>query len=100
MDCGLIGKFLNRLWIARMDHSPLDVVAWHGNHAPYKYDLRRFNTMGSISFDHPDPSIFTVLHSPSETPGTGNHRLRRVSAALAGHGKHLPAAVVSPQRRQ
>ena len=52
-----------------MDHSPLDVVAWHGNYAPYKYDLRRFNTIGSISFDHPDPSIFLVLHSPSDTPG-------------------------------
>jgi homogentisate 1,2-dioxygenase len=48
------------------------VVAWHGNYAPYKYDLRRFNAMGSISYDHPDPSIFSVLHSPSETPGTGN----------------------------
>src|SRR5450432_2319681 len=70
--CELIGKFLNRLWVAQMDHSPLDVVAWHGNHAPYKYDLRRFNAMGSISYDHPDPSIFLVLHSPSETPGTGN----------------------------
>ncbi len=55
-----------------MDHSPLDVVAWHGNHAPYKYDLRRFNAFGSISYDHPDPSIFLVLHSPSDTPGTGN----------------------------
>jgi len=70
--CELIGKFLNRLWVAQMDHSPLDVVAWHGNHAPYKYDLRRFNAMGSVSYDHPDPSIFLVLHSPSETPGTGN----------------------------
>ena len=55
-----------------MDHSPLDVVAWHGNYAPYKYDLRRFNAIGSISYDHPDPSIFLVLHSPSDTPGTGN----------------------------
>ncbi len=71
-ECQLIGKFLNKLWLARMDHSPLDVVAWHGNYAPYKYDLRRFNAMGSISFDHPDPSIFLVLHSPSETPGTSN----------------------------
>jgi homogentisate 1,2-dioxygenase len=70
--CELIGKFSGRLWAARMDHSPLDVVAWHGNYAPYKYDLRRFNTMGSISYDHPDPSIFSVLHSPSDTPGTGN----------------------------
>jgi homogentisate 1,2-dioxygenase len=52
-----------------MEHSPLDVVAWHGNHVPYKYDLRRFNTIGSISYDHPDPSIFLVLQSPSDTPG-------------------------------
>lgn len=68
----LIGKFLGRLWTAPMDHSPLDVVAWHGNDAPYKYDLRRFNAMGSISYDHPDPSVFLVLHSPSDTPGTSN----------------------------
>jgi homogentisate 1,2-dioxygenase len=68
----LIAKFQGRLWTAQMDHSPLDVVAWHGNNAPYKYDLRRFNTMGSVSYDHPDPSIFSVLHSPSDTPGTGN----------------------------
>ena len=72
LECELIGKFLGRLWAARMDHSPLDVVAWHGNYAPYKYDLRRFNAMGSISYDHPDPSIFLVLHSPSEVPGTSN----------------------------
>jgi homogentisate 1,2-dioxygenase len=72
VGCQLVGKFLGRLWAAQMDHVPLDVVAWHGNYAPYKYDLRRFNAMGSISYDHPDPSIFTVLHSPSETPGTGN----------------------------
>ncbi len=70
--CELVGKFLGRLWTARMDHSPLDVVAWHGNNVPYKYDLRRFNTIGSISYDHPDPSIFLVLHSPSDTPGTSN----------------------------
>ena len=70
--CELVGKFLDRLWVADMDHSPLDVVAWHGNHSPYKYDLRRFNTMGSISYDHPDPSIFLVLHSPTEMPGTSN----------------------------
>jgi homogentisate 1,2-dioxygenase len=68
----LIGKFLGSLWIARMEHSPLDVVAWHGNYVPYKYDLRRFNTMGSTSYDHPDPSIFLVLHSPSDTAGTSN----------------------------
>lgn len=66
----LVNKFLGRLWSARIGHSPLDVVAWHGNHAPCKYDLRRFNAIGSISFDHPDPSIFLVLQSPSDTPGT------------------------------
>jgi homogentisate 1,2-dioxygenase len=68
----LIGKFQGHLWRAPIDHSPLDVVAWHGNYAPYKYDLRRFNAIGSISFDHPDPSIFLVLTSPSDTAGVGN----------------------------
>ncbi len=68
----VINKFQGRLWSAEYDHSPLDVVAWHGNYAPYKYDLNRFNTIGSISFDHPDPSIFTVLTSPSEIAGTAN----------------------------
>ena len=66
----LIAKFQGQLWHASIGHSPLDVVAWHGNYAPCKYDLRRFNTIGSISYDHPDPSIFTVLTSPSDTPGT------------------------------
>jgi len=65
----LIAKFDGHLWRAKLDHSPLDVVAWHGNHTPYRYDLRRFNTIGSISYDHPDPSIFLVLQSPSDTPG-------------------------------
>jgi homogentisate 1,2-dioxygenase len=67
--CELLCKFLDRTWCAEMKHSPLDVVAWHGNYAPYKYDLRRFNTIGSVSYDHPDPSIFLVLHSVSDTPG-------------------------------
>jgi homogentisate 1,2-dioxygenase len=65
----LVAKFMGNLWSAAIDHSPLDVVGWHGNYAPYKYDLRRFNAIGSISFDHPDPSIFLVLHAPSDTPG-------------------------------
>ena len=68
----LVAKFGGHLWSARMDHSPFDVVAWHGNYAPYKYDLRRFNAIGSISYDHPDPSIFLVLHSASDTPGVSN----------------------------
>jgi len=65
----LVNKFMGNLWSAELDHSPLDVVAWHGNLAPYKYDLRRFNVIGSTSYDHPDPSIFLVLQSPSDTPG-------------------------------
>jgi homogentisate 1,2-dioxygenase len=65
----LIAKFAGRLWAAPITHSPLDVVAWHGNNAPYKYDLRRFNTIGSVSYDHPDPSISLVLQSQSDTPG-------------------------------
>jgi homogentisate 1,2-dioxygenase len=68
-DFELVAKFCGQLWTARIGHSPLDVVAWHGNFAPYKYDLRRFNTIGSISYDHPDPSIFLVLQSQSDTPG-------------------------------
>lgn len=68
----LIAKFAGRLWRTTMNYSPLNVVAWHGNYAPYKYDLRRFNAIGSISFDHPDPSIFTVLTSPSDTPGSAH----------------------------
>jgi len=65
----LVAKFMGNLWAAEMDHSPLDVVAWHGNFAPYKYDLRRFNTVGSISYDHPDPSIFLVLQAQTAAPG-------------------------------
>ncbi len=68
----VIQKFQGALWSTILDHSPLDVVAWHGNLAPYKYDMANFNTIGSISFDHTDPSIFTVLTSPSDTPGTAN----------------------------
>jgi homogentisate 1,2-dioxygenase len=68
----LVAKFAGHLWRAPLEHSPLDVVAWHGNYAPYKYDLRRFNTIGSVSYDHPDPSIFLVLQSISDTPGVDN----------------------------
>ena len=68
----VVQKFLGKLWSTRLDHSPLDVVAWHGNYAPCRYELVRFNAIGSISFDHPDPSIFTVLTSPSNVPGRAN----------------------------
>jgi homogentisate 1,2-dioxygenase len=65
----VVNKFGGNLWTATYDHSPLDVVAWHGTHVPYLYDLRRFNVLGTVSYDHPDPSIYTVLTSPSDTPG-------------------------------
>ncbi len=68
----LVSKFAGNLWSCAIDHSPFDVVAWHGNLTPYKYDLRRFMAVGTISFDHPDPSIFTVLTSPSENAGIAN----------------------------
>ncbi len=68
----VIQKFDGKLWTTTLDHSPLNVVAWHGNLAPCRYDLARFNTIGTVSFDHPDPSIFTVLTSPSDMPGTAN----------------------------
>jgi homogentisate 1,2-dioxygenase len=70
--CSIVAKFGGELWTCEINHSPLDVIAWHGNFAPYKYDLRRFNTIGSISFDHPDPSIFTVLTAPSNDVGVAN----------------------------
>ena len=70
--CEVIQKYQGSLWTTTLDHSPLDVVAWHGNFAPCRYELARFNTIGTVSFDHPDPSIFTVLTSPSETPGRAN----------------------------
>lgn len=70
--CVLLTKFNGSIWESELDHSPLDVVAWHGNYAPYKYDLKNFNTINTVSFDHPDPSIFTVLTSPSSHPGVAN----------------------------
>lgn len=68
----LVNKYLGNLWEAKIEHSPLDVVAWHGNEVPYKYDLTSFNTINTVSFDHPDPSIFTVLRSRSEIECLGN----------------------------
>jgi homogentisate 1,2-dioxygenase len=68
----IIAKFLGKLWAAEIDHSPLDVVAWHGNLTVYKFDLATFNCINTVSFDHPDPSIYTVLSSPSAVAGTAN----------------------------
>ncbi len=70
--CAMVSKFQGNLWMAEMDHSPLNVVAWHGNFAPCKYDLARFMAIGTVSFDHPDPSIYSVLTAPSDVPGTAN----------------------------
>lgn len=71
-SCYVTAKFQGNLWTCDMAHSPLNVVAWHGNLAPYKYDLARFMAIGTVSFDHPDPSIYSVLTAPSDTPGTAN----------------------------
>jgi homogentisate 1,2-dioxygenase len=65
----VVNKFGGNLWATTYDHSPLDVVAWHGNYAPYKYDTANYMVIGTISYDHPDPSIFTVLTSPTDTAG-------------------------------
>ena len=68
----VVQKFGGNLWAASYDHSPLDVVAWHGSYVPVKYDTADFMVLGTVSFDHPDPSIYTVLTSPSDTPGLAN----------------------------
>ncbi|CAG8438664.1 11267_t:CDS:10 [Dentiscutata heterogama] len=69
-DYTIVNKYVGQLFSAKQDHSPFDVVAWHGNYVPYKYDLNNFNVVGSISYDHLDPSIFTVLTCKSAFPGT------------------------------
>ena len=71
-SCQLVAKFMGALWATELDHSPLDVVAWHGDCVPYKYDLARFMAINTVSFDHADPSIFTVLTSPSGQAGVAN----------------------------
>lgn len=71
-NCVLYNKFCNELFSCELIDSPLNSVAWHGNYCPYKYNLRRFNTMNTVSYDHADPSIFTVLTSPTDTPGKAN----------------------------
>jgi homogentisate 1,2-dioxygenase len=71
-DFRVVAKFLGRLWEAPIDHSPLDVVGWHGNYVPYKYDLASYNAMNTVTFDHPDPSINTVLTAPTAVPGIAN----------------------------
>ncbi|OBT81704.1 hypothetical protein VE02_09990 [Pseudogymnoascus sp. 03VT05] len=69
-EWNLFAKFDGKLFKATQDHTPFDVVAWHGLYYPYKYNLGRYNVIGSTSFDHPDPSIYTVLTAPSDHVGT------------------------------
>ena len=68
----VVSKFMGGLWAAEWAHSPLDTVAWHGNCTAYTYDLARFMVINSVSFDHCDPSIFTVMTAPSGQPGVAN----------------------------
>ncbi len=68
----IICKYQDKLWASEANHTPLNVIAWQGTYAPYCYDLSLFNTLNTVSFDHPDPSIFTVLTSESEIPGIAN----------------------------
>ena len=82
----LTTKFDGGFWECDLDRSPFDVVAWAGNYVPCKYDLKLFNTIGSVSFDHPDPSLFTVLTSPSGTPGVANVDFSDFSTTL-GSGR-------------
>jgi homogentisate 1,2-dioxygenase len=96
----LIAKFGGHLWTARMEHSPMDVVAWHGNYAPYKYDLRRFNAIGSISFDHPDPSIFPRAAQRFGHARREQHRFRHLSAAYPGDAGYVSSALVPSQHRE
>jgi homogentisate 1,2-dioxygenase len=70
--CEVVAKFMGGLWASEFSHSPLDVVAWHGDYVPCKYELSRFMVINTVSFDHADPSIFTVLTSPSGQPGVAN----------------------------
>ena len=90
-------KWGGELFATEIGQSPLDVVAWHGNYAPYRYDLRHFAPVGAILFDHPDPSIFTVLTAPVRDARHREHRLRHLPGALGRRRGHLPAALVPPQ---
>ncbi|BFZ09238.1 hypothetical protein BsWGS_12277 [Bradybaena similaris] len=69
VDFTVISKYHGHLFSATQGHSVFDVVAWHGNYAPYKYDLSKFMVINCVAFDHADPSIFTVLTCPSLKPG-------------------------------
>ena len=78
----IISKIEGKFFESEIPHSPLDVVAWHGNLAPYRYELRNFSAIGPTVFDHPDPSIWTLLTSPSEKDWNCQHRLHSISRAM------------------
>ncbi len=98
--CRLIVKWCGSFHVTEIGHSPLDVVAWHGNYAPYKYDLATFSPVGAILFDHPDPSIFTVLTAPSGEEGTANIDFVIFPPRWLVAEAHVPAALVSPQHHE
>jgi homogentisate 1,2-dioxygenase len=95
--CEVVAKFMGGLWASEFKHSPLDVVAWHGDYTPYKYDLARFMAINTVSFDHADPSIFRA-HLALGPGGRRQLRLRHLPAALGGGRAHLPPALVPSQR--
>ena len=78
-----VNKFSGKLFSCKLRHTPFDVVAWHGNYAPYKYDLRKFCAMNSVTFDHPDPSIFTVLTCPSSEVRPRSELIMKMKINLA-----------------
>ena len=99
-DFRVVAKYGGGLWEAEIDHSPLDIVAWRGNYVPYKYDLNKFQCINTVTFDHPDPSIYCVLASPTGGAGDVERRVRLLPAALDRGRAHVPSAAVPPQRRQ
>ena len=96
-DFELITKFSGGLYAVDIAYSPLDVVAWTGNSVPYKYDLERFNVIGTVSYDHPDPSIFTVLDVAIGHSGGCKCRFCHLSPALDGRRGYLSATLVPSQ---
>ena len=96
--CELVAKFMGGLWASAFAHSPLDVVAWHGDYVPYKYDLARFMAINTVSFDHAGPVDLHRAHLAFRPGRRRQLRFRHLPAALAGGRGYVPPAVVPPQR--
>ncbi len=90
-------SFSGRLWSAAIDHSPLDVVAWHGNYAPYKYDLALFNCINTVSLRSSRSIDLHRAEFAFRSSRHGQLRLRDLSSALDGRRAHLPPALVPSQ---